>query len=203
MTELGNPFRLDLTNYLPRLLARGLQRPFDSTFALKQLAPMYDEVSTHCRNTGADFVKCSLDKLNVTYNIPQDSLKRIPATGPCVIVANHPYGGLEGAMMIDLLRRVRSDVKIMANFLLDRVPELTPNFIFVDPFRRNNSRKNNLLPLRKTFEHLKQGGLLVVFPSGTVSHFHWSKFEVTDPEWSDTIGRIVQQARCPVVPVFF
>jgi 1-acyl-sn-glycerol-3-phosphate acyltransferase len=64
---------------------------------------------------------------------------RIPATGPVVVVANHPFGMLDGAMLAVLLTRVRPDVKVMTNYLLRDVPELAQHCIFVDPFQSDRA----------------------------------------------------------------
>ena len=66
-------------------------------------------------------------------------LARIPEKGKIVLVANHPFGGIEGIIMGAILQRVRPDVKIMANYLLSAIPEMRDLFIFVDPVRRSGS----------------------------------------------------------------
>ena len=65
-----------------------------------------------------------LTSLNVAYQVTAGDLANIPACGPVVVVANHPYGGIEGIILAALLRSVRSDVKVLANSLLYSFPRL-------------------------------------------------------------------------------
>ena len=132
-----------------------------------------------------------------------EDLARIPAQGPVVVVANHPFGGVEGIILPSLLGKVRRDVKILANYLLQPVTELQDLFIYVDPFGTNHSTKANLASLREAMVWLKQGGLLGIFPAGEVSHLTWPKLEITDPVWSRTVARLIRKSRADAVPVFF
>jgi len=144
-----------------------------------------------------------LDTMEVDYDVSESDLERIPRTGPVVVVANHPFGGLEGLILASLLKSVRPDVKLMANFLLERIPDLRDFFIFVDPFGRAGSAKANIKPLKETMAWLRGGGMLGVFPAGEVSSMQVRKGAVEDPPWSATIARIVQKAEVPVLPVYF
>jgi putative hemolysin len=98
---------------------------------------------------------------------------------------------------------VRPDVKLMANFLLERIPDLRDFFIFVDPFGRPDSAKANIKPLKETMAWLRGGGMLGVFPAGEVSHMNMRKGGVVDPPWSTTIARIIKKTETPVLPVYF
>src|SRR5687767_4562810 len=80
-----------------------------------------------------DFVQRCLDHLHVSYRVVRQDLKRVPKSGPLIVVANHPFGCIEGIILANLLAQVRPDVKIMANHLLARIPEMRDLFIFVDP----------------------------------------------------------------------
>src|SRR5690349_19195622 len=82
--------------------------------------------------------------LDVACGVSDTDLARIPKTGPLIVVANHPFGGLDGLALLSLLQRVRPDVKVMANHLLRRIPDLRDSMIFVDPYESSCSRANNL-----------------------------------------------------------
>jgi putative hemolysin len=144
-----------------------------------------------------------LDNMDVSYEVATEDLARIPKTGPVVVVANHPFGGLEGLVLASLLKSVRPDVKLMANFLLERIPDLRDFFIFVDPFGRTESAKVNIKPLKETMAWLRGGNMLGVFPAGEVSHVNFRKGGVVDPPWSSTIARLIRKTETPVLPVYF
>jgi hypothetical protein len=105
--------------------------------------------------------------------------------------------------LASILKTVRPDVKIMANYLLSQILELHGILIFVDPFKRRESMHWNLRPLRESIEWLKTGGVLVKFPAGEVSHIRMEMRQVTDPEWSTSVARIVRRTAAPVLPMFF
>src|SRR5437588_341111 len=133
-----------------------------------------------------------LEELQVKLNVDPEDIARIPKTGAAVVVCNHPFGILDGAMLGAMLSQVRPDVKILANYLLAAMPELAPDCIFVDPFNRKSSPEVNRKGLKQAITHLRSGGLLVVFPAGEVSHWQFRYGQVVDPEWSETTARLIR-----------
>lgn len=150
-----------------------------------------------------EFLYKALDALKISYAVSDAELERIPRSGPAIIVANHPFGGIEGMILAAMLRSVRPDVKIMANFMLQRIKEISHLFIFVDPFGQSTSPQKNIRPIRETVKWVNDGGIVGIFPAGTVSHMHWDERQVRDPEWSTTIARVIRKTQAPVLPVFF
>lgn len=175
--------------------------PLEKLIGLKQVNQIYARAAAAPDQW--QFLARLLSSLNVHYDLSAVHLARIPTHGPVVVVANHPFGGVEGIILPSLLGKVRRDVKILANYLLQPVTELQDLFIYVDPFGTNHSTTANLAGLREAMVWLKQGGLLGIFPAGEVSHATWPKLEVTDPAWSRTVARLISKAGADVVPVFF
>jgi len=89
-----------------------------------------------------------LSSLNVAYEISPSDQANIPARGPVVVVANHPYGGIEGIILAALLRSVRNDVKVLANSLLCSFPCLRESLIPVDPFGGEGAATRNVRGLK-------------------------------------------------------
>ncbi len=144
-----------------------------------------------------------LEVLNISYLVSAEDLARIPREGPVVVVANHPFGGIEGVILNALLNSIRKDVKLMANFLLEKLPALRESFIFVDPFGSESSAKANLKGLKESIHWLRNGHALGIFPAGEVSHIDLRRGGVTDPEWAGSIARLIRKTEAPVLPVFF
>ncbi len=166
--------------------------------ALPPLTRVYRALE-HCENT-LEFTGTALQVMGVGHRIENEGLQRIPAQGAAVVVANHPYGGLEGLLLMHLLLQRRSDVRLLANHLLWRIPELRPVLIPVDVL--DPSRKSaNLAGLRAALNHVKAGGLLALFPAGAVSHLQGTR--IVDPQWNATAARLIRKCNAPVTPVHF
>jgi len=144
-----------------------------------------------------------LAEMRVDLRVAASDEERIPARGPVVVMANHPYGVLDGAILTVLLTRVRPDVKVLTNFLLADVPELQKHCIFVDPFQTDRSVDSNRGALREALAWLQSGGMLAMFPSGEVSHWQMPAAQVVDPAWNDTAVRLLRKTGATALPVYF
>ncbi len=173
---------------------------------LLSLAPIEDLYrSIPLGLAGVDFIDAVLESMGVQVRLSPDELSRVPKDGPVIVVANHPYGGLEGLVLAKMLLAVRPDARIMANFLLSRIPELRELFVFVDPFGGASATEGNVRPLKECLRVLRGGGLLGVFPAGAVSHPRLvdGRLAVADPAWNSTVARLARRTEATVVPVHF
>ncbi len=178
-----------------------MARPVERLLLFHHLNRVYADVRR--MNDTRPFFDKALGRLNVRYTISDDDRERLVVPGgPVIVVANHPFGGVEGIILASLLRAIRCDVKFMANYLLERIPEMRELLISVDPSGRPSSRGRNVGPLRQSIRWVRDGGMLVVFPSGDVSHFDPVRGAV-DPPWSTTIARLIRKTGAPVLPLFF
>lgn len=144
-----------------------------------------------------------LAAMRIRLRVDATDQARIPVSGPVVVVANHPYGILDGAILTVLLTRVRPDVKILTNFLLGDTPELAEHCIFVDPFQSDRSIASNRRALREALSWLDQGGLLAIFPAGEVSHLQMPVAQIADSEWNEIAVRLIRRAGASALPVYF
>ena len=167
-----------------------------------RLLEIYRDTLAH--PSGGPFFENLLSLLNVNPLITRQDLARIPATGAVVAVANHPFGMIESSILGALLPTVRPDVKFIARSLLCQLfPAIADRIIAVNPFGGEAATKATRKGMREALLHLKAGGMLVVFPAGEVAHLNLQKRQITDPEWSTTIARLVRMTKSPVLPIYF
>lgn len=198
-----NPFRLDDLLF-PSMESRA-RKPLlaltERLLGLSALAEGYDTLPSGLSSIA--FANVALNYLNVSSQILSGSLSNIPKEGATVVVANHPFGGIEGVILARMLQQVRPDVRIMANSMLQRVPELSEIFIGVNPYGHSKARKQNLKPLREALRWLQGGGLLMVFPAGDVSRLRLLEGTVRDDKWDASIARMISYSGADVVPIYF
>lgn len=150
---------------------------------------------------GTNMFESLLRALKVTSMVADRDIRWIPKTGAAIVVANHPFGMLDGLLIGALLLRVRSDVKIVANRLLASIPELSQYCIYVDAMDGKDRQSVNTQGLREAIRHLTAGGLLVLFPAGEVAHWSLRSMSISDSRWNHSAARLSQMTGAPVVPV--
>ncbi|MEO7212847.1 lysophospholipid acyltransferase family protein [Mucilaginibacter sp.] len=151
---------------------------------------------------GPEFVDAILKGCGIEIEFDERELRHIPKDGAFIAIANHPYGGIEGMVLLKILCMARPDAKLMANFLLKKIPNLADYFVAVNPFE-NVEHSSSISGLKNTLELLAKGTPIGIFPAGEVSTFKMEKKEVTDRLWHPVVGKIIAKAKVPVVPIYF
>lgn len=155
------------------------------------------------RTDAGDFFAEAVERLSLGLSVDPRALARIPRQGPLVVVANHPFGVVDGIVLGYLLSRVRPDFRIVVNSVLYRLPELQPFLLPVDFAETREAQAVNLETRRQARADLAAGRAIAIFPGGTVSTAASPLGRAVDPEWKPFVGRLVQESRATVVPVFF
>jgi len=184
-----------LKRFLIRLIERMTGQP--------QLKRLYED---HRANPvpGESFWDSAIRRLDLKIAANEDALARLPRNGALVIVANHPFGVLDGIIVCQLIARARGDFRVLTNAVLNRADEIKPFVLPVDFAETKEALETNLKSRAAAKRHLIGGGCLIVFPAGGVSttptpwHAH-----ATDAEWKNLTARLIAQAKAPVVPVYF
>lgn len=149
-----------------------------------------------------DFINITLKEYKITYRIPKKDLENIPEEGPFVSISNHPFGGIEGLIILKTFHKTRPDYKAIANYLLLNFKPLSTSIIAVNPFEEKTSSKSSLGGIKEAIFHLKEGKPFGVFPAGEVSNIKSGDSYVDQP-WNNGMMRLIQKAKVPVVPFYF
>ncbi len=155
--------------------------------------------------SGAEFTSRLLSDIGVSYVVGNaERLKALP-DGAFITISNHPYGGLDGIMTIDLMARIRPDYKFMVNDILSVIKTMNDNFISVVPTgnKKRGIKAASIRGIRETLNHVKSGHPVGFFPSGAVSDFSLLELRVRDRKWQENILRVIQSIKVPVLPIRF
>ena len=155
--------------------------------------------------SGEEFAQKVLETQGLDYLVGgTDVLWNLPE-GPFITISNHPYGGIDGLVLVDLVRHIRPDFKVMVNKILALIHPLEEAFISVVPNGDNVSRPKteSISGVRKALSHLRDDHPLGLFPAGAVSDLSLKERKVRDREWQEPAIRLIMKAGVPVVPVRF
>lgn len=160
----------------------------------------------YCYETGVPFSHLLVDeefkfKLRVDN---ADVLAQFP-TGAFITVSNHPFGGMDGILLLHIVGTYRQDFKVMVNMFLNHLQAMRPTFIAVDPIKSDTDPKKKMVTLqgiREAMKHVKDGHPIGFFPAGSVSKIDRS-LHIRDREWQPSVTRLIWQLKVPVVPIYF
>jgi len=184
-----------LKRFIIRLIERMTGQPY--------LKTLYEDRFAR-RLQGESFWDLVIRLLDLHVAVNEDALSRIPKTGPLIVVANHPFGVLDGVIICHLVHRVRGDFRILTNAVLNRADEVKEFLLPVDFTETEQALETNLKSRAAAKHLLMNGGCLIVFPAGGVSTTPsvWHKRAI-DAEWKNLTARLIAQGKADVVPVFF
>ena len=144
---------------------------------------------------GFDYVDRALACLGARYRVALTDLENIPAEGRLLVVSNHPLGAVDALALLQLIGRLRHDVKILANQVLMQLGGLAPLVVPCDVFGRSGGARQ----LREAYRRLEREEALIIFPAGEVSRLRPNG--VRDGRWSDGFLRFARRSAAPVLPI--
>lgn len=152
---------------------------------------------------GQAFWKQALDVMGIELKTPQEQIDRIPKDGPLIITSNHPHGLVDGMVLAELIGRVRTDYKILTRSLLTGITEID-QFMIPVPFpHEEDALEKNLVMRKDAMNHLKGGGVVILFPSGVVGASKTAFGPVVEEQWNPFTAKMIQRSQAKVLPVFF
>lgn len=151
-----------------------------------------------------DFFNSAMKLLDLRIHFEESILKKVPKTGPVVFIANHPYGVLDGIALTWLARKVRPDVKVMANHVLCQAPDAKEVLLPVDFSKTPEALKTNIDTRSKAIKTLQENGAVGIFPAGGVAVSEKPhKGPALDTTWHPFAAKMIKSTGATVVPVYF
>jgi putative hemolysin len=152
---------------------------------------------------GPPFWSKAVRHMGIRIDTPPEEIARIPATGPLVVVSNHPHGLVDGMILAEMVCRVRPDFKILTRSLLTGIPEVA-EFMIPVPFpHEDNARELGLQMRNDTMDHLKAGGAIILFPAGKVAMSETFFGPAIEAEWNVFTHKMIQKSGATILPVHF
>ncbi len=152
---------------------------------------------------GSNFFDVMVARYGLSLELAGGSLGSLPSEGPLVVIANHPYGILDGLMMGHLLAARRPDFRIMANAVFCGAPYLHRHLLPIDFDQSREAVALNLATRASALDYLGQGGAIGIFPGGTVSTAATPFSRPMDPSWRSFSARMIAKSGATVVPIYF
>lgn len=154
--------------------------------------------------SGQAFWRACLDVMGIELTTPQYQLDRIPKEGPLIVVANHPHGMVDGMIFADLIGRVRPDYRILTRSLLTAIDEVAGSFMIPVPFPHDPDAQRKGVEMRaKAMTHLKDGGVVALFPSGGVAASETWWGPAIEAEWNVFTAQLIRRSGATVLPIRF
>ncbi len=146
----------------------------------------------------------ALDTMGIPLLTPQDQIDLIPKSGPVVMVANHPHGMVDGMVLADLAGRVRTDYRILTRSVLVELHEAAATYMISVPFPHDEDAQKKGLEMRAlSMAHLKDGGVIGIFPSGVVASSDTAFGPAIEREWNVFTAKMIFRSNATVIPVKF
>ncbi|MEP2642107.1 lysophospholipid acyltransferase family protein [Roseobacter sp.] len=152
---------------------------------------------------GRDFFDVMVDRYGLSLDVVRGTLDRVPREGPLILIANHPYGILDGLMMGHILAQTRGDFRILANAVFRKAHDLNRVVLPISFGTTKEALALNIATRKTALGYLNDGGAIGVFPGGTVSTGARPFSHPMDPGWRSFTARMVAKSGATVVPIFF
>ncbi|WP_412552306.1 lysophospholipid acyltransferase family protein [Shimia sp. MIT1388] len=153
---------------------------------------------------GQKFWRGALNVMGIELQTPLEQLQNIPSEGPVVVVANHPHGMVDGMIFADLIGRVRQDYRILTRSVLTGLDEAASSFMIPVPFPHDPDAQRKMVEMRgKAMAHLKEGGVVALFPSGVVMSSDTWFGPAIEQEWNVFTAQMIRRSGARVVPIFY
>jgi len=152
---------------------------------------------------GIEFIDSMIGQLGINFELIENELNNIPASGPFITVSNHPFGGIDGMLLIKLISAKRPEYKVVPDFVLRRIEPVADNLFPENPFESQKTGRLSGSAYNVIIQHLKNGNPIGLFPAGEVSGYKQITYKITDRQWQVPVLSMIKKSQVPVIPVYF
>lgn len=185
------------------LAARAMIRSIENITGRPRLLRMADGYEREVE-AGRDFWQVMQERYRLRLEFVGEGLANVPTEGPLILVANHPYGILDGLVMGRILSERRGgDFRIIANHVFRKAEDLRRVILPIDFSETKTAIETNLRTRREAMSYLAAGGAIGIFPGGTVSTSAKPFSRPMDPPWKTFTARMISKSGATVVPMYF
>ena len=181
-----------------RAIIRSIENMTGRISLIKKAKDYENEVAA-----GRDFWEVITEKYGIQLDVLDGSLENIPKEGPLVVVANHPYGILDGLMLGYILSTTRTDFRILAHRVFKKAQDLDKVILPINFDETRDGIAKNIETRKKAIRYLIEGGCVGIFPGGTVSTALKPFGKAMDPSWRKFTARLIAKSKAKVVPIYF
>jgi putative hemolysin len=183
-------------------ISQGVIRLIELASGQRKVVRLY-EAYRQAQRPAEAFWQDAVRTLRLDLRFDRDPLRWIPAAGPHVVVANHPFGIVDGVILCWMVSQVRRDFKIMTHRVLYQAPEVREHIIPIDFSETREATLKNIAARRDAERILAAGGVLIVFPAGAVAMTKGPFGRAVDFEWKPFVAKMLLRTGADVLPVFF
>ena len=187
--ELGK-----FSNFCIRLIERLTGQPL-----IKRIYLDYVDENRPCDM----FWRDALDRLDISLEVKQESQAHIPKKGPLLIIANHPFGVIDGVALCALVSAIRPDYRILTHRVLRQAPAVMDNILPIDFDEDEKALRNNLKTRKDAITHLKNEGAVIIFPAGAISLSPHLLDKAIDSEWKNFVAKMATVPNTTILPFYF
>ena len=167
-----------------------------------RLERLYQEI-LDSNPTSNEIWKLIYQKLNLSHRIEEGSLDQINTENPSIVIANHPFGVVDGVMLGHLVSQRQPKFKFLVNEVLCREPLLEPFLLPIDFKETKEALITNIQTRKTAIKCLEEGESIIIFPSGGVATSPGFLKKAEDLEWKKFVGKLIRKSKAPVIPFYF
>lgn len=149
------------------------------------------------------FWQDAVSRLDLKVNLKFEDGAEIPKTGRLLVVANHPFGVIDGLILCSELSKVRQDYKIITHQVLRQAPAVMHQILPIDFDTTEAALRTNMMTRKDAVKQVEDGGAVVLFPAGAISLAPKVIGKAHDAEWKTFAAKLASIENTTILPVFF